>query len=765
VTTERDPAGAEAWRTEHAVLQATKLHPPRLRRDTVRRDRLTNLLVAARPSLTLLVAPPGFGKTSLLADWADRDPRQFAWVTIDAQDNDQTVLWTYIGAALAKVFDPGSSTPRFIAHAREADPAAAVALELGAEEIECVLVLDDYQLLESDDCHDTVMRFVELSPPNVQIVISTRTDPPLPIARLRAAGELLELRATDLQFVPEESAEFLNRRLGLHLDPDAVGILHERTEGWPAGLYLAYLSMRGSADRRSFVETFGASNRHVVDYLTEQVLMALDPDTLRFMLSTSIVDRVCGGLADAIAGESGSALRLMELERANVFITPLDERREWYRYHHLLSELLAIELQRRHPDQIPLLHQQAAVWYAGHALPARAVHHAIAAGDLDLAAQIISENYLSFLELGRTATLLNWLEAMPPETIEADRRLGVVRAWTMHFLGRHQDGNRALEGAIRAPAATGPLPDGASSIDATAALIGAAFPGDDVGRMLRSARQAFELEANRDSPWRVTVHVLLGFAQVRAGLFDEAREPLKLGADVAAAGGMWMDAVGSRTLLGRVEIEIGDPEVAEGFAREAIEMAEEHGLTNTPTFAYGQSILGLILLRRGALEAANEQLTESLPAIRALGEPLSVAETLLALGEARRSLGRRDEGAALLREADAIINALHDPGVLRETRGVSARVRARTRSEQVSRREMEVLRAMSAGASKREAAEQLFVSYNTVHSHVRSIYRKLNAHSLSEAVGRAQELGLLDKSSARAENHPGETDSGAGRAT
>src|SRR6476660_494299 len=250
--------------------------------------------------------------------------------------------------------------------------------------------------------------------------------------------------------------------------------------------------VEGLDRRRAFVDTFGASNRHVIDYLTEQVLIALDPDLLRFMLATSIVDAVCGGLADAITGESGSALRLAELERANVFITPLDERREWYRYHHLLAELLSIELDRRQPDTKPILHQRAAAWYAEHGLPDRAVRHAIAAGDMDLAAQVISGHYLGWLEMGRTTTLLGWLESMPPDVVEADRRLGVVKAWTMHFLGRHVEGNAALVDAIRAPTAAGPLPDGASSIDATAALIGAAFPGDDVGRMLTSARRAFE---------------------------------------------------------------------------------------------------------------------------------------------------------------------------------------------------------------------------------------------------------------------------------
>jgi LuxR family maltose regulon positive regulatory protein len=743
-TTQRGRNEAGTPRRRGPAFLPTKLHAPRLPPGTVRRKRLTDVLAASRPSLLLVVAPPGFGKTSLLADWADVDPRAFAWVTLDIQDNDQAVLWTYIGAALGRVVDGGRRSESFDGVAREADPAAAAAAEIDADDAELVLVLDDYHLLESDDCHDTVMRFVELSPPNVQVVISTRTDPPLPIARLRATGELLELRPTDLQFAPDESHQLLNGTLGLSLDADAVEVLHDRTEGWPAGLYLAYLSMRSSPDRGTFVETFGASNRHVIDYLTEQVLMALDPDSLRFMLATSIVDTVCGSLADAITGESGSAQRLIELERANVFITPLDDRREWYRYHHLLGELLRSEVERRQPDLVPLLRQRAALWYADHDLPDRAVRHAIAAGDLDLAARVISGDYLNLLEMGRTATLLGWLDQMPDETIEGDRRLGVVKAWTMHFLGKHEEGNAALAAAIRAPASAGPLPDGASSIDATAALIGAAFPGDDAGRMLASARRAFEYEANRSSPWRTTVHVLLGFALVRCGRFREAIDPLLTGIELATATGMWMDAVGARSLLGRAELAVGDPEAAERLAREALDVADAHGLGSTPTYAYGRAILGTILLARGAAAAAGEHLTDALPALRALGEPLSIVEALLALSQARQELGRPDEAALLFREASALMDSLLDPGVLTETRRAIALSRSRRPSDQVSPRELEVLSAMAAGASKRQAADQLFVSYNTVHSHVRSIYQKLDAHSLPEAVSKARQRGLID---------------------
>ncbi len=742
-TKQTDPGRGRAPGHPGPILQANKLQPPRLRDGTLRRARLTSLLRVARPLLTLFVAPPGFGKTSLLADWADVDPRTFTWVTIEPQDNDQRVLWTYIGAALATAVDEPVAVERLMGLARDVDPAASAAQVLAPIGRDVVLVLDDYYLLESDDCHDTVIRFAELAPDNVQVVISTRVDPPLPIARLRATGDLLELRPSDLAFTPDETEQFLNDGLDLGLDPDAVAILHQRTEGWPAGLYLAYLSMRGHPGRDDFVATFGASNRHVIDYLTEQVLIALEPTTLRFMLRTSILDTVCGSLADAVTGETGSGQLLADMERANVFITPLDERREWYRYHHLLAELLRIELARRQPDQIPVLHQRAATWYAGAGDPDRAVRHAIAAGDADLAARVIGESYLQALELGRIATLVGWLDALGPDTIDSDRRLSVVRAWTMHFLGRHQDGDAALAAAIRAPA-VGPMPDGSSSIDATAALMGAAFPGNDVSRMLANSRRAYELEAGRDSPWRITVHVQLGFALVRAGQFDEARQLLEYGGSLAGDDGMWMDAVGARSLLARVEVEAGDPALAEDRARQAMTLAEEHGLAQSPTGAYARAMLGIVLVRRGEAEAGGDLLVASLPAIRALGEPLSIAESLIALGQSRRMLGRNDEAAGLLREADAIIAAARDPGYLRSLRRAVGPARPEPATEPLSPREVEVLRVLAKGVSKRQAADELFVSFNTIHSHVRAIYQKLDVHSLPAAVAKARQRGLID---------------------
>jgi LuxR family maltose regulon positive regulatory protein len=716
-----------------------------LRDGTVRRARLTRTLVGSRPSLSLVIAPPGFGKTSLLADWAEVDPRPFAWVAIDEQDNDRTVLWAYIGAALGLATGDTAAAERLAELARDPDPAAAVLQTLQPPETGMVLVLDDYHLIESDACHETAMRLIELAPATLQLAISSRTDPPLPVARLRATERLTELRGVDLQFTSDETATLVNTSLGLGLAPASVARLHERTDGWPAGLYLAYLSMHGADDRDGFVATFGGSNRHVYDYLTEQVLNSLEDDTLQFMLTTSIVDRISGPLADALTEQAGSAQRLIELERANVFIAPLDDRREFYRYHPLLADLLQGELARRDPRRVLTLHWRAAAWYDRAGDADRAVRHAIRAGDLDLAAHIVGRNYLHEIQWGRMATLTGWLDALGPDAVQEDRRLGVVKAWTMHFLGRHAEGDAALAAARRAPG-RGALPDGASSIEATAALIGAAFPGGDVGKMLASARRAFALEGNRNSPWRVTVHVQLGFAMVRAGQYIEALTPLRTAIEIATSSELWMDAVGSRSLLARAELEVGDPARAESVAREAIGLGELHGLAQTPSLAYARGTLGTVLVRRGMVEAGERWLAQALPGVRALNEPLAVAEVLLAMAEARLTRGRPREAAVLLREVDEIIEHSTDPGAIRKER---AALGARPASapavhEQLSAREIEVLAVLAEGLSKRQTADRLFLSFNTVHSHVRAIYRKLDVNSRAEALIRAREAGLIE---------------------
>jgi LuxR family transcriptional regulator, maltose regulon positive regulatory protein len=726
-------------------LSGTKLHAPRLRRDTIRRPRLTDTLVTARPALVLIVAPPGFGKTALLSDWADRDDRRFAWVSVNAQDNDPAVLWSYIGAAIAGR-DPGKAPPDdVVAPAREGDPVEAALRAASDAADEFVLVLDDYHLIRNQDCQATVFRFLAEAPPNVEVVMSTRADPPLRVARERAGGRLLEVGASDLRFTPDEGDAYLNSSLGLGLEPADVQVLHDRTEGWPAGLYLAHISMRKSSDRKRFVATFGASNRHVGDYLNEQVLPALEPRELEFMLATCVVDELCGALADALTGTRDSAARLAELERANVFLTALDERREWYRYHNLLAELLRLELRRDSPDVESGQHLRASIWFEDAGDADRAIRHAIDGGYFERASRLIGGSYLQALELGRLATISSWLDAIGAERVEADPRLGIVRAWVMHFLGFHDEATAGLATAQRS-SFEGVLPDGSSSIEASAALMGAAFPGGDVGRMLANARRAFELESHAGSPWRTTVHVLLGFALVRNGDFAEADRHLELGGDLAARSGMWMDAVGAGSLRARVALERGDPAAAERLAREAVAWSDAHGVTPTASGAFARAVLGEVLVQGGNPLEGETCLDDAIPALRALREPVPLAEALLAKAHARWAHGDRRAAVLALEEADLLIAEMTDPGYLATTRRAVARElhgQPPSEGEPLSSREVEVLRQLADGLSKREVATRLYVSYNTVHSHVRAIYRKLGVASRDAAIDRARDAGIL----------------------
>jgi LuxR family maltose regulon positive regulatory protein len=727
------------------LLSGTKLHAPPLQRDTIRRPRLTETLITARPTLALIVAPPGFGKTSLLSDWADRDPRRFAWVNVGAQDNDPAVLWTYIGAAISGI-DPHRIPPdEVMAVARGGDPVEAALRAVDEADAELVLVLDDYHLIQNKDCHATIFRFLEGAPANLEVVMSSRAEPPLRIARDRVRGRLVEIGAADLRFTPDECDEFLNDSLKLGLDRSDVDRLHDRTEGWPAGIYLAYLSLRGAPDPKRFVATFGASNRHVGDYLIEQVLPALDPRDLDFMLATCVVDELCGSLADALTGWRGSAGRLTELERANVFLTPLDDRREWYRYHHLLADLLRLELHRDVPEAESAQHLRASIWYEDAGDADRAIHHAIDGGYLERAARLIGGSYLQALELGRLATIAGWLERIGGERVAADPRLSIVRAWVMHFQGLHAEGEAALA-AAQGSSFDGVLPDGASSIAASAALMGAAFPGGNVGAMLANARRAFELESHPGSPWRTTVHVLLGFALVRSGEFVEADRYLELGAELANRTGMWMDAVGAASLRARVAAETGDAPAAIRHARESVALSDAHGVTPTAPGAFARAVLGAVLASHGHLEEGDALLDEAIPALRVLREPMPLAEALLAKARSSHDLGRRHDAVAALEEADRLIGAMTDPGYVAATRRSVARsVRGHppTPGEPLSAREIEVLRLLAQGLTKREVGTTLFVSYNTVHSHVRSIYRKLGVTSRDGAIDEARDEGLL----------------------
>ena len=411
---------------------ATKLYVPPRQPGFVPRPRLMEALdEGLARTLTLVSAPAGFGKTALLADWGHNSERVLAWLSLDAGDIDPVRFWRHAIAALDRV-RPGLATRLGPLLGPPAPPSfeglvTTLVNELVArpDDDPALLVLDDYHLVASQAVHESLTFLLEHPPPRMHLILSTREDPPLALARLRGRRELTELRAVDLRFTIEEAAALLRDAVGpdLPLSDTAVAALADRTEGWAAGLQLAALSIRGRSDVSEVVATFSASHRYVLDYLTQEVLERQTQPVSEFLLETSVLDRLSGELCDAVTGRAGGQAMLEAVERANLFLVPLDEVRGWWRYHHLFADLLRARLQQERPARFTELHRSAAAWHEEHAQTDEAVRHARAAGDVDLTARLIEQHADELLLRGEGATVERWLAALPGQIIQARPRL------------------------------------------------------------------------------------------------------------------------------------------------------------------------------------------------------------------------------------------------------------------------------------------------------------------------------------------------------
>ena len=414
------------------VLLATKLHVPRPQPGFVSRPRLVQALgEGLARGLVLVCAPAGFGKTALLADLARGGGRPVAWLGLDGGDSDPARFWRYAVAALDR------ARPGLAGRVGPPLPGAVAGLvtalinELAADPSpdEVLLVLDDYHLVDSGPVHESVALLLENLPPALRVVVSGRADPPLPLARLRARGQLAELRAADLRFTPEEAAALLGEAAGPGLPGTAVAALVARTEGWAAGLQLAGLSLRGHADAAGFAAAFSGSHRFVLDYLADEVLDAQPGQVRAFLLETSVLERLSGELCDAVTGRAGSQAMLADIERAGLFLVPLDEVRGWWRYHHLFADLLRARLQAEQPGRAVALHRAAAAWCEAHDLADDAVRHALAAGDAAWAARLVERHVETLLGRSEGVTLRRWLSALPAESVRDRPRLCLAQAY------------------------------------------------------------------------------------------------------------------------------------------------------------------------------------------------------------------------------------------------------------------------------------------------------------------------------------------------
>ena len=733
------------------VLVATKLRPPTVRDEIIARERLMEQLRrGAARRLTLVACPAGFGKTTLLAAWyevgAPRKP--VAWLTLDAGDNDPVVLWSYVIEALRRACPAINlrASPQTAGVASITDVVLPhLVNELDSQD-EVTLILDDFHRLSDGAARISVAWFVEHAPPTFQLVLSTRTEPDLPLAALRARGELLELRADDLRFTSEEAVAFLNGRLALGLEPEDVDSLVARLDGWPAGLYLTALALRRTPDRRALVNSLGASSRHVIDFLKSEVLEAHDPPMQALMLHTSVLERLCGPLCDAVLmEEQSSAPMLDELACNNLFLARLDGDGGWYRFHNLFAQLLRVELERRAPGLAPVLHRRAYAWHRDHGTTGEAISHAIEAGAHAEAAELITASLFYYVNAGRYGTVLAWIRRFPAEVLNRDVRMLLAKAWMLSMSGERDEAELAIAAVERLGNldGSGPLPDGFSSAEASLAMLRATFPWGDVGAQLENARRVVELEGF-GSPWRPSACWAVGAGQYFRGEFGEADPWFAESVALAPASGQWLAGTSSLAYRSLIAGEQGRLEDQRMLAEQAVKFAREHSIEEVAGEVW--LALGASFTRRRRPREAQPLIEHGVAVLRSWGQPIELAEAQLRHAAALRTLGARERSDTAIAEARSLLESCPDPGTLAGWLKALERSPLRPTgpgNQKLTERELRVLRLLESDLSEHDIGRALFVSHNTVHSHVRSIYRKLDVSSRADALERSRELGLL----------------------
>jgi LuxR family maltose regulon positive regulatory protein len=746
-------------------LVASKLVAPAPRVGLLPRASLESLLqVGLQSKLCLVDAPAGFGKTTLLAQWqAEAAGGRVAWVSLDEADNDPTRFWVYVVQALRTV-EPDVGASALAALGRQSADLYRAVLpgllrELSWVGLPMVLVLDDYHLITNPTCHQTLALFLDHLPAGVHIALAGRSDPPLPLARMRASGELAEIRVTDLQFTDEEATALLNGSMGLQLATDDVERLTERTEGWAAGLYLAGLSLRGRQDAGAFIASFQGDNRHVADYLSAEVLARQPDTTRRFLLRTSILERLSGPLCDAVLEAQGSAELLEELERSNLFLVPLDDHREWYRYHHLFAQLLRLEVASREPALLPVLHRRAAAWHQQAGNLDEAIGHASAAGEFTEAAGLIARHWLTYWRRGQRATVARWLDGLPEEAILADPPVAYVTAWIRGYSGASKRqtedwlavvGRDGAEGSLPdGVSSAGTLPDGVSSLAFGANLARAALVFDDVGRSVAAGRRALELAGPESLQFWWMAQSALGNALYLSGQAAEARPQLEQLVRRVSAAAQPVAVVLALAVLSLLAGDQDDDWTAMALARDAAATADAQGLSAEPMCGIAYAALGRALARQGRLAEAETQLERALESVGIDSMVGQRAFALLLLAPVRRHRGDLARARALVEQARELIEQFTDPGMLpalleqTEQTLASAPRQPVAVAEPLTERELAVLRLLPTQLSNREIGRELYVSVNTVRSHVQAVYRKLGVSTRAEAVAHARESGLL----------------------
>jgi LuxR family transcriptional regulator, maltose regulon positive regulatory protein len=728
-------------------LLESKFHAPVARPGIVARTALVDRLAAAQAPVITVVAPPGYGKTTLLAQWAERLWPRVAWVSCDDGDNDPVVLLSALAVALDRIepVDPAlfwalassgagiTIVPRFVS-------------VIASMRLPVTVVLDHTEAVTNKRCLNTIAELALHLPPGWRFALASRTTVPLPTARLRAQGRIVEVGAEDLAMSPEEASSLLEGA-GVKPDTASTSELVQRTEGWPTGLYIAALAIRAGTRQSEAGFTFTGDDRFMGDYLRSELLDHVSDDEVAFLTRTAVLDRMCGSLCDAILGTTASGRVLEQLESRNLLVVPLDRRREWYRYHHLFRELLQAELRRREPDLVQDLHVRAAAWYEANAMPEAAIEHAQAAGDNDRVARLVLELAQPAWAGGRVVTVLRWMEWLRDATsAEHYGAIAVHGSLIFALLGHPSAAERWAAAAERVPSA-GTLPDG-STMESTLAYLRAILSRSGVDEMRRDAQIAWE-GLSPASPYRATMLHTEGISYLVQGDHDRADPILARAFDVATSANAL--PLAALVLAERCIVAAQRDRWTEvtGLAQRAVALVEAGRFEDYWTSALVYAWAARDALHRRDIPMARYYVGRAarLRPLLTYALPVVSVQALLELTHSYIALADPGGAAAALEQVHDILQQRPDLGVLPgQAEKLQSRLAKITAvavgASSLTAAELRLLPLLPTHLSFREIGERLYLSKNTVKTQAYSVYRTLGVSSRSGAVARTHELGL-----------------------
>jgi len=648
-------------------LLATKLFIPTIRPEIVSRPRLTEQLNEGLVrKLTLISAPAGFGKTTLVNEWVAECGQSVAWLSLDQGDNDLNRFLTYLIAAFQTI-DPNLASGALNALQSSQPPPTETILTslinaIAALPDKVILVLDDYHLLEAQSIHDALDFILEKLPPQLHLVIATREDPLLSLPRLRVREQLSELRAAELRFTFSEAAEFLKKVMGLDLSEKDIFALEARTEGWIAGLQLAAISLQGREDVTTLVKAFTGSHRLVLDYLIEEVLNQQSENIQKFLLQTSIVDRLSDSLCNTVTENENSQQILEKLEKTNLFVIPLDNERQWYRYHHLFAELLRQRLLQTQPDLLPLLHQRASAWFADQGLGEAAIEHALQGEEYARAAALIDQYVGGNYEQVSSVTLHRWLAAFPDDLLCSQPQLCLLQAWNQFTSGQLAAADQSLQTVselLETEHQLSILERNTLAGRAAAIRSFIASYSDNLPRTISYAQQALEMLSAEEISWRSAAQITLGNAYAAQGKMTSAHKIRSEALEMSKLSGEPFIQMIAQLNLAETIWQQGNVKQVSEICERQVQFAEKQGLTDYTIMGWLYGLWGEALAEQNLLDQALEHTKKGVALAEARQDVIYICYSKLHRARVLFSAGELDEAETMLKK---MVQASFDSG-------------------------------------------------------------------------------------------------------